>query len=69
MQAPRTAFFIFISDYSLLHAEEYAKYSMLIAAASVEWRLLDKDAKQVYEQKAVQEKELYRLAKRAKTAK
>ena len=66
MQAPRTAFFIFLSDYSLLHAEEYAKYSTMTAAASVAWRILDTDAKQTYEQKAVAEKDLYRLAKRSK---
>lgn len=69
MQSPRTAFFIFLSDYSLLHAEEYAKYSMLTDAASVAWRNLDSDAKYAYKQKAAEEKDLYRLAKRAKTAK
>lgn len=69
MQAPRTAFFIFLSDYALLHAEEYAKYWMLTDAASVAWRNLDSDAKQSYEQKAAEEKDLYRLAKRAKTTK
>ena len=63
MQSPRTAFFIFLSDYSLLHSEEYAKYSVLTAAASVAWRLLDVAVKQSYEQKADTEKELYKLSK------
>jgi hypothetical protein len=69
MQPPRTAFFIFLSDYSLLHAEEYAKYSMLTAAASVAWRVLDAYGKQAYEEKSNTEKELYKLLKRAKTVK
>lgn len=69
MQAPRTAFFIFLSDYSLLHAEEYTKYSMLTAAASVAWRVLDTYGKQVYEEKSTAEKELYKLSKIAKIAK
>ena len=55
---PRTAFFIFLDEFSRLHRNEYDKYSDLTASASKIWRDLDNDAKDNYIEMARIEKEM-----------
>ena len=47
---PKTAFFIFLDDFAVLHRTEYGSYHIFTAAASEAWRKLDKDTKENYEQ-------------------
>jgi len=47
---PKTAFFIFLDDFAVLHRAEYGSYHIFTAAASNAWRELDKDTKENYEQ-------------------
>jgi len=44
---PKTAFFIFLDDFAILHR---AEYHIFTAAASEAWRELDKNTKENYEQ-------------------
>jgi hypothetical protein len=55
---PRTAFFIFLDEFSRLHRHEYNKYSELTASASETWRDLDNDIKDNYIEMARVEKEM-----------
>jgi len=47
---PKTAFFIFLDDFAILHRSEYNSYHVFTAAASNAWRELDKNTKENYEQ-------------------
>ena len=47
---PKTAFFIFLDDFAILHRAEYNSYHVFTAAASNAWRNLDKNTKENYEQ-------------------
>jgi hypothetical protein len=47
---PKTAFFIFLDDFAVLHRTEYGSYHIFTASASESWRKLDNDTKKNYEQ-------------------
>jgi hypothetical protein len=47
---PKSAFFIFLDDFAVLHRTEYGSYHIFTAAASEAWRKLDNDTKKNYEQ-------------------
>jgi hypothetical protein len=55
---PRTAFFIFLDDFTRLHKNEYDTYSNLTAAASGAWKYLDNNRKDNYIEMARLEKEM-----------
>jgi hypothetical protein len=57
---PRTAFFIFLDEFSRIHRNEYDKYSDLTASASKTWYNLDNDMKDNYIEMARVEKEMLR---------
>jgi len=57
---PRTAFFIFLDEFSRLHRKEYDKYSDFTASASKTWYNLDNDMKDNYNEMARLEKEMLR---------
>ena len=57
---PRTAFFIFLDEFSRIHRNEYDKYSDLTASASKTWYNLDNDMKDNYIEMARIEKEMLR---------
>jgi hypothetical protein len=47
---PKSAFFIFLDDFAVLHRTEYGSYHIFTAAASEAWRKLDNGNKKNYEQ-------------------
>ena len=58
---PKTAFFIFLDDYALLHRGEYDRYHVFTAAASDAWRELDNDRKNMYEQLSILQSKAYKI--------
>jgi hypothetical protein len=47
---PKSAFFIFLDDFAVLHRAEYGSYHIFTASASEAWRKLDNGTKKNYEQ-------------------
>ena len=58
---PKTAFFIFLDDYALLHRAEYDRYHVFTAAASEAWKKLDNDTKKIYEQLSRLQSKAYKI--------
>ena len=47
---PKSAFFIFLDDFAILHRTEYGSYHIFTAAVSEAWRKLDNRTKKNYDQ-------------------
>ena len=58
---PKTAFFIFLDDFALLHRAEYDRYHVFTAAASDAWRELNNDRKNMYEQLSMLQSKAYKV--------
>ena len=58
---PKSAFFIFLDDFAVLHRTEYGSYHIFTAAASEAWRKLDKDTKENYEQLSRLQLQTYKI--------
>ena len=58
---PKSAFFIFLDDFAVLHRTEYGSYHIFTAAASEAWRKLDSDTKKNYEQMSKLQLQEYKI--------
>lgn len=58
---PKTAFFIFLDDFALLHRAEYNRYHVFTSAASDAWRELDNNRKKNYEQLSILQSKAYKI--------
>ena len=57
---PKTAFFIFLDEFALLHRAEYDKYHIFTAVASDAWRELDTNTKKNYERLSKLQSQAYK---------